>query len=97
LFPSEKEACPNTVVEALACGLPVLYHDSGGTRELCRRGQFGIPIPSLHEDYRRLEGLLHLAREKHARMRASIMDDIETFSFSHCFDQYVQHFKNVLA
>jgi glycosyltransferase involved in cell wall biosynthesis len=29
LFPSENEACSNTVIEALSSGLPVLYHPSG--------------------------------------------------------------------
>ena len=33
-FPSENEACPNVVLEALASGLPVLYKDSGATPEL---------------------------------------------------------------
>jgi glycosyltransferase involved in cell wall biosynthesis len=33
-FPSELEPCPNTPLEAMASGLPVLYHPSGGTPEL---------------------------------------------------------------
>jgi glycosyltransferase involved in cell wall biosynthesis len=28
------DACPNAVIEAMACGLPVLYSNSGGTPEL---------------------------------------------------------------
>ena len=28
------DPCPNTVLEALSCGLPVLFSDSGGVREL---------------------------------------------------------------
>lgn len=39
---SENEACPNHVLEALACGLPVLYLDSGATRELV--GDAGHPV-----------------------------------------------------
>ncbi len=33
-FPSEMEPCPNTPLEAIASGLPPLYHPSGGTPEL---------------------------------------------------------------
>lgn len=33
-FPSRNEACPNVVYEALSCGLPVIYHSSGGTPEI---------------------------------------------------------------
>jgi glycosyltransferase involved in cell wall biosynthesis len=33
-FPSEDEPCPNTPLEAIASGLPALYHPSGGTPEL---------------------------------------------------------------
>ena len=29
-----KDPCPNTVIEALSCGLPVLYSKSGGLPEL---------------------------------------------------------------
>jgi glycosyltransferase involved in cell wall biosynthesis len=41
-FPSELEPCPNTPLEAMASGLPVLYHASGGTPELL--GEAGVPI-----------------------------------------------------
>ena len=38
---SKNEACPNHVLEALACGLPVLYEDSGAMREVV--GDCGLP------------------------------------------------------
>ena len=41
-FPSQLDPCPNTVLEAIACGLPVLYDDSGGTSELM--GEAGVPL-----------------------------------------------------
>ncbi len=37
------DPCPNTVLEALSCGLPVLYSDSGGVGELA--GPCGIAVP----------------------------------------------------
>jgi glycosyltransferase involved in cell wall biosynthesis len=42
VFFSQNEACPNVVLEAMATGLPVLYLDSGGTRELV--GEAGLAI-----------------------------------------------------
>jgi glycosyltransferase involved in cell wall biosynthesis len=39
---SENEACPNAVIEAMASGLPVLYHESGGTPEVV--GECGEPV-----------------------------------------------------
>ncbi len=46
LFPSINDYCPNTVLEAMSSGLPVLYHDSGGTPELVRNGDdvAGAPL-----------------------------------------------------
>lgn len=38
------DPCPNTVLEALAAGLPVLYSDSGGVPELVGTDA-GIPLP----------------------------------------------------
>ena len=34
------DPCPTVVLEAMACGLPVIYHDSGGTPELV--GEAGV-------------------------------------------------------
>ena len=47
LFPSKNESCPNTVLEALSSGLPILYHESGGTPEIAKN--YGVPINT--EDY----------------------------------------------
>lgn len=41
-FPSAQDNLPNTVMEALSCGLPVLALDIGGLRELVRHGQTGM-------------------------------------------------------
>jgi glycosyltransferase involved in cell wall biosynthesis len=44
LHPKVNDPCPNVVLEALACGLPVVHSASGGTSELV--GEAGIGVPS---------------------------------------------------
>jgi O-antigen ligase len=46
-FPSEDDPCPNTVVEAMLCGVPVCYAESGGTAELVR--DCGLPLARFQE------------------------------------------------
>lgn len=38
LLPYFADACSNMVMEAQACGIPVIYHEYGGTREIVRQG-----------------------------------------------------------
>lgn len=68
-FPSELEPCPNTVIEAMACGLPILYHPSGGTPELV--GDAGVPLSdSLEEDVMKVMAATHGLRRR-ALVRAA--------------------------
>ena len=39
------EGCPNSIMEYMACGLPVVCADSGGCRELTRDGETGFVVP----------------------------------------------------
>ena len=45
LHPQFNDACPNLVVEALACGLPVVYSATGGVPELVGEAGTGVPGP----------------------------------------------------
>lgn len=38
------DPCPTIVIEALSCGLPVVYLDSGGTPELVAEAGIGVPV-----------------------------------------------------
>jgi len=42
IMASKYESCPNSVIEALACGLPVVYLDSGATAEIVKNGGVGF-------------------------------------------------------
>jgi glycosyltransferase involved in cell wall biosynthesis len=43
---SRSEGCPNAVIEAMACGLPVIAADAGGVRELVTEPGYGRVIIS---------------------------------------------------
>lgn len=47
LHPKVNDPCPTTVIEAMACGLPIVYAASGGTIELVD-DETGIGVP--HDD-----------------------------------------------
>lgn len=49
LFFSWLDNCPNTVVEALASGLPVLCTNQGGTRELVELTEGGVVVEADHD------------------------------------------------
>lgn len=66
------QGCPNTVLEALAAGVPVVANDSGGTREQVIDGKTGVLIEAVEPQaiaaaLRRVLGDPALARRLSAR------------------------------
>ncbi|CAM5771667.1 glycosyltransferase [Bosea minatitlanensis] len=45
VLPSHEEGSSNALLEALACGLPVIATDVGGNREALDNGSFGLLVP----------------------------------------------------
>ena len=45
VLPSLSEGISNTILEAMACGLPVIAADVGGNAELVRHGETGLLVP----------------------------------------------------
>jgi glycosyltransferase involved in cell wall biosynthesis len=66
VFASLDEACSNSLLEALACGLPALYVDSGSNAEVVDGG--GLPFRDASEAAVRLEELV----ERWAELQAAI-------------------------
>lgn len=66
--PSFTEGLPIAVLEAMACGLPILATAVGGVTDLIRDGQNGLVIPPRDIDSLR-EGLLNLLSSRALRER----------------------------
>lgn len=86
-LPSWSEGYPNVVVEALACGTPVVATDVGGTREILREGR-GLLVPP--RDAVALRGALaealrrHWNREAIAASMARSWDDVAAETLGVC-------------
>lgn len=88
LFPAKNEACPNIVIEALSCGLPVLYEHSGGTPEIA--SLYGVVLTSNHA--RDLQEVL----AKYDELQTRIREDRKIFSIEHAAALYADVFRRVI-
>jgi glycosyltransferase involved in cell wall biosynthesis len=84
----ENEACSNAILEALACGLPVLYLNAGGNPELA--GKYGV---ALTED---LAGNIDEIKECYKSFRELIIADRSNFLINRCAREYLVAFEKAI-
>jgi glycosyltransferase involved in cell wall biosynthesis len=72
--PSRNDPCSNALLEALACGLPAAYLQSGGHPELV--GDGGLPFASSEELPHVLEGLVADLDARRAAIRVPSLGDV---------------------
>jgi glycosyltransferase involved in cell wall biosynthesis len=74
LAPSRNDPCSNALLEALACGLPVAYLDSGGHPELV--GEGGLPFVEEEELPELLERLVDEIVERRAAIAVPSLESV---------------------
>ena len=89
LQPARNEPCSNVIVEALASGLPVLYRDSGGNRELA--GDYGV---ALSDDF---SDTVDALRSVYVRLRKRALADRDSFLLCRAAEEYVALFMDAVG
>jgi colanic acid/amylovoran biosynthesis glycosyltransferase len=99
LLPSLSEGISNAVLEAMACGLPVVTTDCGGMREAVTDGVEGLVVPvrapeAMAAALTRLASDRNLARRMGEAARKRILSE---FTLKQQIDQFIELYQDVLA
>jgi glycosyltransferase involved in cell wall biosynthesis len=97
------DPCPNTVLEAMACGLPVVYSASGGVPELVGEAGAGVAVP---EDFERIhapqarplaDAILRVAGQRETLAAAARARAVARFDMAHWIARHRQVFGELVA
>lgn len=95
----EKEACPNLVMESMACRTPIVVPDAGGAGELVQNGRTGLKFVA--DDADSLAGCIRrLLDDNDLRERVTENASCyanETFTCNVHMDQLRKRFEQVIA
>lgn len=83
LHPAQNDPCPNCVLEALSCGLPVLHDRSGGTPEIVN-GKYGTEVKS------DLKLVFEEVRKRFYDWVDNIRRDLPMFSINRAAREYLE-------
>lgn len=99
-----KDPCPSTVIEAMACGLPVVYPASGGTIELVgSEAGIGVPHPDTWERDEPPEpealadAITRVLAERERYAAAARRRTVERFALEPWLDRHAEVFAEVLS
>lgn len=105
MFSTPNPFCPNSVIEALACGLPVAVYDTGAMRELVGEDA-GVLAEHKSDDLWRFsnpdpqklaQAALKIQKHNKKYKRAARNRAVKLFSIKKISKQYICVFENTLA
>lgn len=74
MFASQHDSCSNALIEALTCGLPAIYHNSGGSPELV--GEAGIGFETAEEIPAALEKIVGSFDQFRSKIKVRSLEDV---------------------
>jgi glycosyltransferase involved in cell wall biosynthesis len=99
-----KDPCPSAVIEAMACGLPVVYPASGGTVELVgSEAGIGVPHPDGWErdeppaPEALADAVARVLADLSTYAAAARRRAVERFALGPWLDRHAELFKELLA
>jgi len=94
--------CPNSVIEAVSCGLPVVGFDSGALKELCYfnsdlfAGVNGDVFQEYKDfDYKRLLEKIELCLSDFDAYKKISVDHAKEYSMEQCAQEYIKVFNSI--
>lgn len=94
-----REGIPKALIEAAACGLPIITTDTPGCREIVRHGVNGLTVPP-KDPAALAAGMLHLIRNPELRKsmgRAGRKMVEETYSMVRINDKYLEAYGETIG
>jgi glycosyltransferase involved in cell wall biosynthesis len=88
LHAAQNDPCPNVVIEALSSGLPVIYHNSGGTTELAEG--YGFPLP-IDMNYESINALIGNIKVQYDSIISNIRENLNQFSIATSAEKYLEY------
>jgi glycosyltransferase involved in cell wall biosynthesis len=92
---SKYDSCPNHVLEALSCGLPILYSNcEGGAKELCMMSEY--KVGEIYNNFNELIEKINIIKNNYNFYRENIVKSKHLYTVENCVSNYYNVFlKNV--